>query len=240
MKQYILILVVLILSACQASGPLATQIADSNTAIAQTATGAPLWTTTPTASPSLSDTISTPTATYTLTPSPQPSPTATPTSSIVEVPICNTSICEVPDQAEDILARLCVVEVRGMAEKRDAACLSIVSTVLTRMATNTYSDGTVAGTITWGCTPENGCTQFPGFVVNGCQGILPQACPWNYPDDINYFLADARLGLYGSGPHGSDECHKFLYYDSRESSRGLPGACVIEADNGQFEVFHNE
>lgn len=238
MKQYILILVVLILSACQASGPLATQIADSNTAIAQTATGASEWTTTPTASPSLSGTISTPAATYTPTPSPQPSPTVTLPSSIVEVPICNTSICEVPEPDENILARLCVVEVRGFGDKRRIACLSVISTVLTRKNMHIYSDGTISGTITWGCTPENGCLQFPGFVVNGCQGITPEACPWAYPADIAFFQAVAREALNGV-VGGGNGCYDFLYYGSRDMDM-TPDACIITSQNGlEKEGFHN-
>ena len=149
----------------------------------------------------------------------------------------------------DILARLCVVEVRGFGGMRDDACVSVVSTVMTRMNSGYLSNGTVRGTILWGCTAES-CIQFPGYVVNGCAGIQPAACPWNYPDDIAHFrdVVDSYLrGRWGPGFW----CSGFTYYDSRPTS--LPAGwdwdtytngddktfCVIRADNGQFEVFHN-
>lgn len=183
-------------------------------------------------------------------------PTSTP--SIQEVTPCGAYICETTDnqQDEDILARLCVVEVRGFAEVRDDACASVVSTVMNRMFNLYLSDGTVRGTILWNCT-ETSCMQFPGYVVNGCDGIQPVACPWSYPDDIAHFrdVVDHFLrGRWGPGFW----CSGYFYYDSRPQSvigdmcavDGLVPcytsdtmhqalACMIQSSNGQREIFHN-
>lgn len=178
--------------------------------------------------------------------------TITPTATVTLTPCCGTPIVEVtpcPDGAicevysgstdEDILSRLCVVEARGMAEKRRAACLSVLSTVGKRMYKKLYSDGTVSGTITWGCTPEAGCKHFPGHVVNGCEGVLAEACAWSYPTDIAYFQAVARDFLNGDLYSAPGICADFTFYGSRPGIDDKDGACIIKSDNGQWIGFYD-
>lgn len=222
------------LTGCQASGQLATQIAESNTRISVQSTYeamTPDYTATP--YPTLTATDIVPHNTDT----PEPTITLTPWRP-VEVTPCGTAICEFPDTDENILSRLCTVEVRGFGSKRRAACLSVISTVFKRMEMGEYSDGSVTGTILWGCTPEHGCNHFPGFVVNGCEGIVAEACPWNYPADIAYFQAVARDALNGDWEAGSAVCRGYTYYGSRDSDMRAD-ACIIESETGQREAFYN-
>lgn len=176
---------------------------------------------------------------YAPTQVPSATPTVKPTSSILPITPCGQSICEISSQDMSdvaILARLCVVEVRGFAERREDACQSIVSTVTTRMERKELSDGTVAGTIAWGCTPTTVKCQYPAYVVWGCKDIDPQACPWSYPQDILYFENVVYHFLTGRwGPN--ENCLNYLYYDSRPEHP--LDACKIEALNGQYEYFHN-
>lgn len=215
------------LVACQPDATLWATIEASNTQGAQTATAK---------STDVSE-YSTGTPTPTETPTPTPTVTLTPWAPI-EVTPCGAAICVIPDSDEDILSRLCTVEVRGFGSKRRVACLSVISTVQKRMRAGEYSDGSVEGTILYGCTPERGCTHFPGFVVNGCEGIVAEACPWNYPDDIAFFQAVARDALNGDWEAGSAVCKNFTYYGSRDSDMRAD-ACIITADNGQKEGFYN-
>lgn len=229
------------LTGCQASGNLASAIDASNTQLAQRATYAAM-------TPGGTET---PYATLTDVVPAQPS--ATPTSGILEITPCGAYVCETTDNQTDIdiLARLCVVEVRGFGSTRDDACASVVSTVMARIFSGTYSDGTVRGTLLWNCTPED-CQQFPGYVVNGCDGILLTACPWNYPDDIEHFrdvVDHFARGRWGPGFW----CSGYTYYDSRPESFTSdvctfdrvgcnpfpPTPCAIYGDAGQYEVFHN-
>lgn len=239
--RYALALLAILLTGCQdIPAPIMTQIQGAATQNAGTATAdiVPAQSETPTASV-------TSTAKYV-------TQTPTATSSIVEITPCGAYICERTDNQSDIdmLARLCVVEVRGFGSTRDDACVSVVSTVVTRIMTMTYSDGTVRGTLLWHCDP-NSCDQFPGYVVNGCDGILPTACPWTYQADIVHFrdVVDHFLrGRWGPGFW----CSGYIYYDSRPSSftpdvctfdkSGCqpvpPDPCAIQSDTGAYEVFH--
>lgn len=131
------------------------------------------------------------------TPAPSVTPAASPTSGIKELPTLATGtyVYEVPPETggtlsdADIrtLANLCVVEVRGYGDARDPACVSVVSTVFTRMARKHLSDGTVEGTITWDCKAGDIACQFPAYVAQGCRGIKPSACPENYPEAQTHF-----------------------------------------------------
>lgn len=244
----------LIALACSVEPPVYTPSAPQSTAgalnatyQAGTATAEGIWTDTPTGSPSSPAITSTPGGTSTLTPSPRPSSTATPsaspTSSIVELPTLapGTAIYEVPPETGGLLsdadiralANLCVVEVRGQGTKRDAACVSVVSTVLTRMERHELSDGTVTGTIRWRCRPGSLTCEFPAWVVNGCDGIRAGACPADFPDDQIHFVIvvyeyTRLLALT------RDACEGYIYYGSRDIDRG---GCEIEGPNG-VEGFH--
>jgi len=194
--------------------------------------------------------VATATARSSATPTATQTPTPSPTSSIVEVTPCGDPICEVEplkmaapasaptrySQEEiDGLARLCVVEFRGFAEKRADACVSAVSTILKRMETGEYSDGTVEGTITWGCGPDTIACQFPAYAWNGCMGIQARTCPWNYPSDIIYFRDAVWSFLEGRFPPASP-CLGYTYYDSSTISST---DCIIRSSTGQVEGWHN-
>lgn len=205
------------------------------------------WTDTPTGSPSLPATTSTPGATSTSTPSPRPpatqTPTKKPTSSIVELPTLGTGtyVYEVTPETGGVitdadiraLAGLCVVEVRGLGDKRDAACASVVSTVFERMERHELSDGTVKGTITYGCAPGVMACQFPAFVAQGCKGIQPAACPDNYPETVTHFtiVVYEYLRLRALTEGG---CFNYFYYGNQPFDRG---GCEI-AGPGGIEGFH--
>jgi len=251
-KRSALLLSALLLAviACEVTPPTYTPSPPQMTAGALNATyraEATLWTEMPTGSPSLPAITSTPGGTSTLTPSPRPSvtatPSASPTSSIVELPTLGpgTAIYEVPPETGGVitdadiraLANLCVVEVRGQGAKRDAACVSVVSTVLTRIGARDMSDGSIIGTIRWRCYRDTVACQFPAYVTRGCEGISPQSCPDNYPDDQVHFVIVVyeytRLLAMTRGA-----CSGYLYYGSRPSDRG---DCEIAGPNG-VEGFH--
>lgn len=119
-----------------------------------------------------------------------------------------------------------MIEARDMQDKRGDACLSVISTVFTRMRLKILSDGTVAGTIIWKCYQDTLACQFPAYSVNGCDGIIPQACPDYYPHDIEYFSEIVKN--YLSGKRGN--CSDYLFY-------GMPvdinrNECEIKSDNG--------
>lgn len=132
------------------------------------------------------------------------------------------------------LAQLCVVEVRGMGEKRDPACISVVSTVFERMERHELSDGTVQGTIAWGCHAGVTECQFPAYVVNGCAGIQPSACPQNYPDAVTHFTIVVyeylRLRALSDGA-----CEGYFYYGIKPFDWG---GCEIASPGGS-EGFHD-
>lgn len=129
------------------------------------------------------------------------------------------------------LARLCWVEVRGMGEEREAACASVVSTVLTRAAYGILSDGTIEGTITWGCGPETVACQFPAYVVHGCE-VVREACPFDDPQGVAYFRLVVILTLEGTI---RPACDGYVYYGIQDFDAP---ECRIEADNGQFQNWH--
>lgn len=170
------------------------------------------------------------------TPTLTPTATLTPTSSIEELPTLETGtyIYEVPPEDIEVLARLCVVEVRGMGDRRADACVSVVSTVLTRMMSRYLSDGTVAGTIAWKCYPGTLECQFPAYSLHGCAGILPVACPWSYPDDIKYFRE--VVSDFVKGNVRGNVCLGYRFYGSKRFDFT---ECVIESHNGTVEGFHN-
>jgi hypothetical protein len=218
-----------LLAACQPFGPLQATLNADATQMAATADSL---------TPTPEYVTQTPQATFTATLAATPTARPTPTVPIVVVTPCGPGPCEVAtpegDSDEAILARLCVVESRGFGNQRDAACLSVISTVLRRTREHRYSLGTIASTITWGCAANTQECQFPAWVVNGCEGIEPAACPWNYPIDIAYFMADARAAL--NGDLSGAACPNFLYYDSATI---YDSDCIITAPNGQREGFNN-
>lgn len=169
-------------------------------------------------------------------PTATPTITITPTSSIREVTPCGAAICEIePD--EIVLSRLCTVEVRGMGRHKDAACMSVISTVYERIRQGKYTDGSVKGTLRFGCGPYTVECQLPAYAANGCDGIIPQACPLNYPVDMAYFVGVARR--YIEGERARDGCYGALYYGSRHGVDDKADACVIFALNGQWIAWYN-
>jgi hypothetical protein len=188
-------------------------------------------------------TLFAPTQTPTFTPTvrPQPTPTITPTSSIRLVPCGDGDICTIPDNDVDLLGRLCAVEVRGFGSMQDTACVSVISTVYARMAQGYLSDGTVLGTIIWGCKPDSQTCEFPAHVWFGCKGILPEACAWSYPHDIAHFTDVAQA--YIDDPKGLKDlvggCMGYTYYGSLPESIAK-SECRITSESGkQIEGFYN-
>lgn len=180
----------------------------------------------------------------TVTPSPTATDTPTPCCGlgITELPTLGTGtyVYEVPtpepisDADLRALAGLCTVEVRGAGDKRDASCVSVVSTVFERMERGELSDGTVRGTIAWGCYAGAKECQFPAYVANGCAGIQPSACPQSYPDSVTHFTIVVyeylRLRALTDGA-----CQGYFYYGIKPFDRG---GCEITAPSG-VEGFHD-
>lgn len=142
----------------------------------------------------------------------------------------NPAIIEITARHREALAALCWVEVRGMKPLVDA-CLSVVSTVLTRTAYRLMSDGTVDGTITRGCTKDSEWCQFPAYVWNGCEGIKPLLCPYNSPSALAIFRQVVDW-FFDRGIRGS--CDGYLMYGSRASDRP---ECQID-DGNEFLNFY--
>ena len=175
-----------------------------------------------------------PTATVAPTP-PSPAPTPTPSPVVVTLITHKTvyTIYELSSQDVLYLAALCVVETKNMDGVRADACRSVVSTVLARMRNRVLSDGTVAGTLTWNCKTGDIACQFPAYVVNGCETIKPNMCPYNYSSRlIDYVgIVDRYLRNQGSA---SASCTGYLFYDLRHDGTD----CKIEATNGSYINFH--
>jgi len=131
------------------------------------------------------------------------------------------------------LAALCVVETKNMDEARPDACRSVVSTVLTRMDQRILSDGTVAGTLTWDCKEGDIACQFPAYVVNGCGGICPEMCPYNYSQHLIYYMSIVDNYLRNPN-HDPAPCTGYLFYDLRHDGTD----CKVEATNGSYINFH--
>lgn len=217
---------------CRATGELATAISQSNTQGAQTATAISTDISTLTATPP--DIVrhniptGTPEPTITLTPwrpvTVTPRPSTTPVDHIIEL---NT------DEVE-WLSATCWIEGRGFGDRRVDLCASVVSTIMYRTRNHFDSDGTVRGTLTFRCTPESEWCAFPSWAVTGCEGIVPEVCPFYDTDGMIYFRG-VVLG-YLSGQFTAP-CADFPFYDSRPD---IPdGACLIEDGRGNTEVFHN-
>jgi hypothetical protein len=131
-----------------------------------------------------------------------------------------------------LLARLGVVECRGMGWAVEDCTRSVVSTVLRRMAfyEETHgayglSDGTVYGTLDHN---YQGLWQFPPWVTRGCEVVSEEAClDWvelqPFIDYVRGYLAD-----------GQAPCAGYLYYDSIPGGNSL---CKVETPQGWIE-FH--
>ncbi len=150
-----------------------------------------------------------------------------------------------------LLQKLCIVEARGMGEKRKDACMSVVSTVFERMykynATKGafgLSDGTVRGTLAHHSSSHdangnlNGVLwQFPPWVAFGCEiltgGYDNPACLDNYIKANESWTRRAIDNYLFHFYHGT--CNGYLYYDSIV---GGPSLCKI-AFGQSFIEFHN-
>lgn len=143
------------------------------------------------------------------------------------------AIIEITARHRAALAALCWVEVRGFDDVVNYdACLSIVSTVLARATYHLMSDGTVEGTLTWGCTKDSEWCQFPAYVWNGCQGIVPALCPYNSPSTLELFRRAVDAFFY-QGRRGS--CDGYLMYGVKSFD---PPECRISDDYNGFLNFH--
>lgn len=153
---------------------------------------------------------------------------------ILQPTVSSPTISSHSSQEIESLAALCVVEAMNMEEARLSACASILSTVFLRTAREILSDGTILGTLRWNCGVGDVWCQFPAYVTYNCEGILPSRCPWNYPDQMEYFRVVVQNILAGLlYPEG---CYDYLFYDS------LPGddrACVIQSQRGVWIEFSN-
>lgn len=217
------------------SPPQATAAAHNATYAAGTATAVAVFVPTPEYDPSQTPTAS---ATPEIVVRATPTATASPTSSVITVtPHPSTTpvdhIIEVDTQEVEWLAALCWVEVRNFGDKRPGACASVIDTVMTRIRKHKMSGGDVFSTITYGCNEDSATCQFPSWAVRGCQGIIPQACPF-YDDEGMIYFRGVVLGYL-------DEtikpiCPNFLYYGSRVTDRG---ECEIVAPDGAVEAWHN-
>jgi hypothetical protein len=141
-----------------------------------------------------------------------PVPTASPTSELVQTPL-PTIVWS--DADKNALSWLCWYEVRGMAEVRNDACLSVISTIRARYA---YDSGFGTSDVVSTILAEG---QFTGVKIDTSRPA---------PDPDLYWLVE----LYANGARGS--CTGYFYFDSVP---GGPSLCVIQSSNGQFVEFHN-
>ncbi len=118
------------------------------------------------------------------------------------------------DAEINALSWLCYHEIRGMAEVRIDACLSVISTVRARYVYyNNFGETDVIGTL-------QRAGQFP------IDFDTSQPAP---DQDLYWTVIQYQYGARGS-------CNGFLFYDSVP---GGPVLCVIRSSNGQFMEFHN-
>lgn len=184
---------------------------------------------TPTSRPAATPTH-TPAPATTLTPA---SPhTAIPYHSSLEPgPVPTPSPMVITEKEHRALAALCWVECRGMLEQRSACCLSVIDTVMTRIRRGLITDGTVIGTIQYGCGPTTLECQFPAYVTRGCTGIVAP-CPFDDVSSMRFFASVVFLYVTnGAEP----ACAGYLYYGLQDFDTPT---CVITSDGG-FLNFHN-
>lgn len=139
-----------------------------------------------------------------------------------------STVLVVTADERELLIRLCVAEVFGMAEAvRQDACLSVISTVFARMDGMIISDGTIAGTLGWH-KGDAEFWQFPPYVTLGCDYVHPSACR----DTIDPAFAEIAVDAYLRGARGS--CDGYLFYNS------IPGGTVdcLITDGSQYAEFH--
>jgi hypothetical protein len=131
------------------------------------------------------------------------------------------------------LAALCWVETRGMADKREEACASVIDTVFERIRQNTMTiEPTVSGVIRYGCSNDTVNCQFPAYVVNGCGGITAP-CPFTDLTGMSFYAEIVELYLSGDIV---PECGGYLFYGIKEFDEP---ECSIVSATKQFLHFHN-
>jgi hypothetical protein len=116
---------------------------------------------------------------------------------------------------KNALTWLCWYEVRGMAEVRTDACLSVISTVRARYA---YDSGFGTSDVISTILAEG---QFTGVKIDTARPAPDPELLW-------------MVEIYAGGARGS--CTGYFYFDSIS---GGPSLCVIRSSNGQFIEFHN-
>jgi len=135
-------------------------------------------------------------------------------------------------EEEKALSALCWVECRGMLDQRTACCSSVIDTVMTRIEQGKITDGTVIGTIRYGCGPDTMACQYPAYVTRGCDGIK-SPCPFHDKSGLELFRM--IVNLYEQGAI-HPVCSGYLYYGLKSFDRP---DCQIKARNGQFVNLHN-
>src|SRR3990172_11103251 len=112
------------------------------------------------------------------------------------------------DEEERALSALCWVECRGMQDRRASCCSSVIDTVMTRIESGKMTDGTVIGTIRYGCGPDTVACKFPAYVTRGCEGI-ESPCP--FYDRAGLELFGMIVDLYEQGAI-EPVCSGYLFY----------------------------
>lgn len=138
----------------------------------------------------------------------------------------------------EVLANLCIIEVRDFdTETRAGACWSVIDTVLTRIASDTLTDGTIPGTITYDCYAGDEACQFPAYAVyavEGCAGLIDAACPYYHERE----WASQAVGQYWVAKElGMIPCTGYLYYGIKEHDAP---ECRIEDGRGVWTNWSEE
>lgn len=157
-----------------------------------------------------------------------PSPTNTPAPTYTPTP----EKFSISTDEKIALSALCWVECRGMDEQKKSCCASVIDTVYTRIAEKKMTDGTVIGTLRYGCDADTINCQFPAYVTRGCESIK-SPCP--FFDYVGMDFFETVIELYASG--GLDiKCENYLFYGIQDFDTP---ECRIVSKNGQFLNFHN-
>lgn len=216
------------LTACQASGNLASAIDASNTQLAQQATYAAM---TPGGTPT-----GYPTQTATASDTATPRATLTPWTPVTVTPHASTTpingVVEIDADAVQWLARLCWVESRSFGEARLRVCANILSTVFRRTTNRELSAGDIYSTLTWDCKTGDETCQFPAWVTqDGCEGIV--ICPDFDEEGMLFYRGVVMNYLLG---YITPSCPSRLYYGNQPHDMI---DCVIEGPHQEREGFHD-
>lgn len=178
-----------------------------------------------------------PTATAAASATPPATPTpccGTPISTITPRPSTTPipHIIEVNTDEIEWLAALCWIELRSFGDNRPGGCASVIDTVMTRIRSGQMTDYTIRGTILWGCNEDSETCQFPAWAVSGCEGIVPEVCPFYDSEGMIYFRGVVLGYLTGDI---QPLCRGYLFY----RNNAVNAACTVEDGNGNIEGWRN-